>query len=174
MRAHTIIGIRPPRPPLHASDEEAGDLFHPAVVLGEPPTLSDAARMQFSEARARIEDATVPDITGKDVTVVTLGTGSAVPSKYRNGSYTHFNLRQHYTDLLCDSFWHAPTCPGCRVYSSRCRRGHMGATLKELWNWRMGCFKGLEGHIYKPHSRGPPHWPCKDLVNQTAGGCPRS
>lgn len=100
IRAHTIIDIRPPRPPLRASDSEVGDLFHPAAVLGEPPTLSDAVQIQFSEARARVGDDSVPDIAGKDVTVVTLGTGSAVPSKYRNGSYICFNLKHQYTDIF--------------------------------------------------------------------------
>ncbi|KAG0701177.1 hypothetical protein DFH29DRAFT_831788 [Suillus ampliporus] len=92
MRAHTIIDIRPPRPPLRDSEAEANDLFHPAVLSGEPPTLSDAARTQFSEARARVEEATVSDVIGKDVTVVTLGTGSAVPSKYRNVSGTLLHI----------------------------------------------------------------------------------
>jgi ribonuclease Z len=87
MRAHTMIHIRPPRPPLRDPEAEANDLFHPAILSGEPPSLSDAARTQFSEARARVEETTVPDAIGKDVTVVTLGTGSAIPSKYRNGSY---------------------------------------------------------------------------------------
>ena len=86
MRAHTVIGIRPPRPPLRASDAEVGDLFHPVVVSGGPPNLSDAVRMQFSEAQTCVVNGTVPDVAGKDVMVVTLGTGSAVPSKYRNGS----------------------------------------------------------------------------------------
>ncbi|KAJ8585232.1 hypothetical protein M405DRAFT_773220 [Rhizopogon salebrosus TDB-379] len=92
MHAHTVIDIRPPRPPVRASDADVGDLFHPVAVLGEPPTLSDAARMQFSEARALVGDATVPDIPGKDVTVVTLGTGSAIPSKYRNVSGTLLHI----------------------------------------------------------------------------------
>lgn len=88
MRAHTMIDIRPPRPPLRDPEAEAHDLFHPAVLSGEPPSLSDAARTQFSEARARVDEATVPDAIGNDVTVVTLGTGSAIPSKYRNVSGT--------------------------------------------------------------------------------------
>ncbi|KAG2355809.1 hypothetical protein BDR07DRAFT_1425171 [Suillus spraguei] len=88
MRAHTVINIRPPRPPLRDSEAEANDLFHPAALSGEPPSLSDAAKTQFSEARARVDEATIPDIIGKDVTVVTLGTGSAIPSKYRNVSGT--------------------------------------------------------------------------------------
>lgn len=88
MRAHTVVDIRPPRPPLRDSEAEANDLFHPAVLSGELPTLSDAAKTQFSEARVRVDEATVPDVIGKDVTVVTLGTGSAIPSKYRNVSGT--------------------------------------------------------------------------------------
>ncbi|KAG1723801.1 hypothetical protein EDB19DRAFT_1915912 [Suillus lakei] len=88
MRAHTIIDVRPPRPPLRDSEAEANYFFHPVVLSGEPPTLSDAARTRFSEARARVNEATVPDVTGKDVMVVTLGTGSAIPSKYRNVSGT--------------------------------------------------------------------------------------
>ncbi|KAG2141301.1 hypothetical protein DEU56DRAFT_275902 [Suillus clintonianus] len=92
MRAHTIIDIRPPRPPLRDSEAEANDLFHPAVLSGEPPTLSDATKTQFSEARARIDEATVPNVIGKDVMVVTLGTGSAVPSKYRNVSGTLLHI----------------------------------------------------------------------------------
>lgn len=88
MRAHTMIHMRPPRPPLRDPEAEANDLFHPAVLSGEPPSLSDAARIHFSEARAYVEEATVLDAIGKDVTVVTLGTGSAIPSKYRNVSGT--------------------------------------------------------------------------------------
>ncbi|KAG1792699.1 uncharacterized protein HD556DRAFT_1293433 [Suillus plorans] len=88
MRAHTVIDIRPPRPPLRDPEAEANDLFHPAVLSGELSSLSDAARTQFSEARARVDEAAVPDVIGKDVMVVTLGTGSAIPSKYRNVSGT--------------------------------------------------------------------------------------
>lgn len=88
MRAHTIVDIRPPRPPLRDTEAEANDLFHPAALSGEPPSLSDAVITQFSEARARVDEATVPDVIGKDVTVVTLGTGSAIPNKYRNVSGT--------------------------------------------------------------------------------------
>ncbi|KAG2336745.1 hypothetical protein BDR05DRAFT_953125 [Suillus weaverae] len=48
------------------------------------PTLSDAVRTRFSEARARINGATAPDVTGKDVMVVSLGMIRSIPCKSRN------------------------------------------------------------------------------------------
>ncbi|KAG2137094.1 hypothetical protein DEU56DRAFT_912866 [Suillus clintonianus] len=134
--AHTIIDIRPP--PLRDCEAEANDLFHPAVLSGEPPTLSDAARTQFSEARARVDEATVPNVIGKDVAVVTLGTGSAIPSKYRNVSGTLL----HY--------------PGAGYILLEMQERAHGGNSPGITSWRVGCFERPNVHLHE-HIHGDHH-----------------
>lgn len=83
--------MRPPAPPIHETPEEAGDLFHPAVSSEDATlrTLPALTLERFAEAQKSVEEqlksggVVVPK--GADVRVVPLGTGSAIPTKYRNG-----------------------------------------------------------------------------------------
>ena len=85
MTTDTQVHIRPPSPPKR--DPYAQDKFHP--VCQAPVELTPATREAFDKAQAvvsqRIAEGAVPKLPGSDVTVLPLGTSSAVPSKYRNG-----------------------------------------------------------------------------------------
>ena len=83
--------MRPPAPPVQETFAERGDLFHPAVSsqnmnLRTLPTLT---LERFADAKKNIEDhlknGSVNIPKGADVGVIPLGTGSAIPTKYRNG-----------------------------------------------------------------------------------------
>ncbi|KAG1819925.1 hypothetical protein EV424DRAFT_1539724 [Suillus variegatus] len=75
MRAHTVIDIRPPRPPLRDLEAEANGRFHPAVLSGELSSLFDAVRTQFFEARACIHSlsqvASYVSVTSHVIRVIT-------------------------------------------------------------------------------------------------------
>jgi ribonuclease Z len=89
MKANLLISMRPPAPPTIEILAKDGDLFHPAVSSEKPVSLSSLTLERFAEARANIENHInsgklhVP--VGADVGIIPLGTGSAIPTKYRNG-----------------------------------------------------------------------------------------
>lgn len=68
---------------------EEYDRFHPAVTSPAPTPLPPSTLERFSEAKANIEtfrrSGRLPTPKGADVKILPLGTGSAIPSKYRNG-----------------------------------------------------------------------------------------
>jgi ribonuclease Z len=91
MPSNLLIQMRPPAPPAQETFAERGDLFHPAVSsqytnLRTLPTLT---LERFADAKKNIEDhlnnGSVNIPKGADVGVIPLGTGSAIPTKYRNG-----------------------------------------------------------------------------------------
>lgn len=90
MRSNLLITIRPPAAPITEICEKDGDLFHPAVSSENPIVLPPLTRERFAASRSSIEEHIasgklhVPK--GADVGVIPLGTGSAIPTKYRNGS----------------------------------------------------------------------------------------
>jgi ribonuclease Z len=93
MTPSLTIQMRPPAPPTYQTPEEAGDLFHPAVsaedVNASLWALPALTLERFVEAQKDVIEqlgsggVVVPK--GADVRVVPLGTGSAIPTKYRNG-----------------------------------------------------------------------------------------
>ncbi|EIW77124.1 hypothetical protein CONPUDRAFT_139171 [Coniophora puteana RWD-64-598 SS2] len=104
MLANTLINIRPPEPPVQEESAQEHDLFHPAVTSGTF-TLSDATQAKFQEARALIQEritsgAVPPKAPGDDVVITSLGTGSAIPNKYRNVSGTLISIPDHGYMLL--------------------------------------------------------------------------
>lgn len=89
MAANLHLDIRPPRPPKQNPSAEAADLFHPAITSPTPITLSPALLEQYDVAKREAAQA-LADRTGKpgdNVMIIPLGTGSAAPTKYRNGWY---------------------------------------------------------------------------------------
>ncbi|KAL1738920.1 beta-lactamase-like protein, partial [Schizophyllum fasciatum] len=100
MTTDTHVTIRPPSPP--KLDPYAQDKFHP--VCQAPVELTPATREAFDQAQAlvaqRIEDGSVPGLPGADVTILPLGTSSAVPSKYRNVSATLIRIPRRGSILL--------------------------------------------------------------------------
>jgi len=63
------------------------DRFHPAYINGLElePAMQECFEKAKAEVAAFIESNQRPEVPGSDVRIITLGTGSAVPSKYRNG-----------------------------------------------------------------------------------------
>ncbi|KAJ3810236.1 hypothetical protein F5876DRAFT_42180 [Lentinula aff. lateritia] len=98
LTAHTIIPMRPLGPPqkedwaasadtLHTPLGEEWDRFHPAVA---------AIRNRLAKAKASGRSLEA----GKSISVITLGTGSAVPGKYRNVSATVIQIPEWGNILL--------------------------------------------------------------------------
>lgn len=109
MVANQIVSMRPFKPPIVETPVQ--DNFHPAIKSNEPVPLphwtarkfraaknSVASALRRSRSRSRSvgsprsgsgnESDSAPSLRrGRDVGVLPLGTGSAVPSKYRNGMF---------------------------------------------------------------------------------------
>ena len=105
MAAGMHTGVRPIIPP---KVWDSGENFHPAAkelaaiheVKGiefDKKILSPAAFEKFEEARAAVKATPVCTnpptrrANGDDVKVIPLGTSSALPSKYRNGTSPFFS-----------------------------------------------------------------------------------
>ncbi|TRM58741.1 hypothetical protein BD626DRAFT_410082 [Schizophyllum amplum] len=106
MTFDTHLTMRPPGPPVR--DPHALDRFHPvveaSVSTSTPVELTPSTRAAFELARSvaakRIAEGALPRLPGSDVTVLPLGTSSAVPSKYRNVSSTLIRIPGHGSILL--------------------------------------------------------------------------
>ena len=85
MNHHT--SLRPLKPPELVPNER--DLFHDAVKIDPLESLSPSMKTKFDEARTTVAAAQnkyAADQPGSDVVVIPLGTSSAAPTKYRNGT----------------------------------------------------------------------------------------
>ncbi|KIY46216.1 hypothetical protein FISHEDRAFT_48033 [Fistulina hepatica ATCC 64428] len=104
MASHLTTQMRPPMPP--QVDHRASDRFHPAVSSSEPLGLPPLTVDKFTEAHREIADCVerkaVREFPGSDVTIMPLGTGSAVPTKYRNVSSTLIKIPD-FGNILLDS-----------------------------------------------------------------------
>lgn len=89
LSSNLLVDIRPPKPPILMESITKYDLFHPAVTSSTPFSLPASTFQCFSAVRANADEymknGNVQIGAGSDITIVTLGTGSALPSKYRNG-----------------------------------------------------------------------------------------
>ena len=79
------ITMQPPSAPVLVP-RPIEDSFHPRHAIGIEATMSSDRLAAFDEAReAALSFRNLPSEPGDDVTVTTLGTGSAAPSEFRNG-----------------------------------------------------------------------------------------
>ncbi|KAI3607358.1 3 trna processing endoribonuclease [Moniliophthora roreri] len=106
MVANLQTSMRPAGPPI--PDEEAAtfDLFHPVVTSpagieysADTQQCFDEAKKQVARAQSEMDHKSIPK--GADVRIITLGTGSAIPSKYRNVSGTLIMI-PNYGNVLLD------------------------------------------------------------------------
>ncbi|KAG2011926.1 3' tRNA processing endoribonuclease, variant 2 [Coprinopsis cinerea AmutBmut pab1-1] len=114
MRPNVRIGVRPYAPPKLDPQTEGKDLFHPLVEgkkLGEGESievqLPEETVEKFEQAREAVkkiaEGAAKPvERPGDDVVVVPLGTGSAVPGRYRTVSSTLIQI-PNWGNILLDA-----------------------------------------------------------------------
>ncbi|KAF9220720.1 hypothetical protein BS17DRAFT_797508 [Gyrodon lividus] len=103
MRTNLLINLHPPGPPAQNLDAERYDLFHPAVSSNSTLVLPEPTRTRFAEAQAAVQSHGAPEgIPGKDVMICPLGTGSAMPSKFRNVSATLIRI-PNYGYILLDA-----------------------------------------------------------------------
>ncbi|KAG6818817.1 hypothetical protein H0H93_001378 [Arthromyces matolae] len=83
---------------------ELRDTFHKTVTSNKPILLPRETQYLFRNAKANVNDrissGNVPTPKGSDVKVISLGTGSAVPSKYRNVSSTLLQIPKWGNILL--------------------------------------------------------------------------
>ena len=132
MTTDTQVHIRPPSPPKR--DPYAQDKFHP--VCQAPVELTQATREAFDKAQAvvsqRIAEGAVPKLPGSDVTVLPLGTSSAVPSKYRNGEIVNVGWRDEMVLTCAISFLDLDSYTGPWEHSPGLRRGYVGAASEGI------------------------------------------
>ncbi|KAG7445158.1 uncharacterized protein BT62DRAFT_951536 [Guyanagaster necrorhizus] len=92
MSSSTTIHLRPPTELIQEDTVQDLDLFHPAVASPTLIALPPITKDKYAEAQAAVKaiesDENRTTCKGADIGVHPLGTGSAVPSKYRNVSST--------------------------------------------------------------------------------------
>lgn len=91
MASNLYMNMRPPAPPIIENLPGGGDRFHPAVKKSSSLDLSQLTSGKFAAARLNVANALEKGMDvpkGAEVGVLPLGTGSALPSKYRNVSST--------------------------------------------------------------------------------------
>lgn len=92
MASNLYMNMRPPAPPVMENLPGDGDRFHQAVQKSSSLDLSPLTSEKFAAARLNVSNAIEKGIDvpkGAGVGVLPLGTGSALPSKYRNGWRTY-------------------------------------------------------------------------------------
>jgi ribonuclease Z len=116
MDGHVFVEFRPYRPP--ARDKVASELdrFHSAVLSPGPVQLPSDTLDIFTEVKSRVQDAHRHgnghrSRAGDDVTIVPLGTGSAMPSKYRNGRPRSIHPHTRCSNIGRNSFEHTHPDP---------------------------------------------------------------
>ncbi|KAH7911176.1 hypothetical protein BJ138DRAFT_1151318 [Hygrophoropsis aurantiaca] len=105
MQSNLVNDIRPPRAPVPEKLDGTHDLFHPSIASSTPLSLPHLTQQRFEEVKSTVrgrEGASSSSGPGRDVTVCTLGTGSAIPSKYRNVSGTLIQI-PGYGNILLDA-----------------------------------------------------------------------
>lgn len=87
MKAELHVDVRPPGQPMLKPLTEGRDQFHNTIQSQQPVNLSSLTLVEYSKAQknAAIALANREPKPGDNVVVIPLGTGSAIPSKYRNG-----------------------------------------------------------------------------------------
>ena len=86
MAVNLISSLRPPAPPQPDSVLEGFDRFTPAIQKGV--VLAPATKESYEKAQedARQVMANRTPKVGDDIIVTPLGTGSSLPTRYRNGA----------------------------------------------------------------------------------------
>lgn len=145
LRANTLVSIRPRRPPVNETVNEGFDFFHSVILSPTPLPLPDSTMKQFTAAKAAVGDHVKSGLLvarpGDDVIVTTLGTGSAVPSKYRNGTPSYFQTSLINTRPTLHSIWNVRPDPKMGQHPSGCRGGHLGSTRPAIWGRRLAGFE---------------------------------
>ncbi|KZT39457.1 hypothetical protein SISSUDRAFT_984836 [Sistotremastrum suecicum HHB10207 ss-3] len=104
MTANQIVSMRPRDAP-RVDPIEAETIFRDALTAPEASYLDPPTLHAYEEAKQAVRESetgtTVTESPGKDVVIVTLGTASAAPTKYRNVSSTLVRI-PGYGSLLLD------------------------------------------------------------------------
>ncbi|KIJ61498.1 hypothetical protein HYDPIDRAFT_31363 [Hydnomerulius pinastri MD-312] len=104
MRTNMLVSMHPPGSPEQDPRAEKYDLFHPAVSSDSPLTIPESTRIKFTEAQAAVQASAAERkevvIPGRDVLICPLGTGSAMPTIFRNVSGILIHIPDHGYILL--------------------------------------------------------------------------
>jgi ribonuclease Z len=93
MVANIHVSLRPPGP-LQLDPTAPDDRFHIALAQSQPLPATTAAA--FAEAKQAVSRHPVVKVERPSgVKILPLGTGSAVPNKYRNGEWIFLLDRPH-------------------------------------------------------------------------------
>ncbi|KAK7062530.1 hypothetical protein VNI00_000018 [Paramarasmius palmivorus] len=106
MVANLNTSLRPAGSPIHDPEAASLDRFHPVVASPTGVEYSAETQKAFEDAKKRVtqvqnEKGDQNTESGANVRVITLGTGSAIPSKYRNVSSTLIMI-PGYGNVLLD------------------------------------------------------------------------
>ncbi|GLB41597.1 putative tRNase Z endonuclease [Lyophyllum shimeji] len=103
LESSQLLNMRTGAPPVR---QETHDSFHSTIASEKPPALPAKTAEKFADAKKSVEEHIasgklhVP--RGADVKIIPLGTGSAVPSKYRNVSSTLVQI-PNWGNILLDA-----------------------------------------------------------------------
>ncbi|KAG7094254.1 hypothetical protein E1B28_007858 [Marasmius oreades] len=112
MSANQVLSVRPPAAPAVDKEAEELDRFHPVISSSAGISLPEDTQSRFEEAKKRVKveaakvgqhdvNVKAAETPGADVRIITLGTGSACPNKYRNVSSTLIMI-PNYGNILLD------------------------------------------------------------------------
>jgi ribonuclease Z len=95
MQAHQVVSAKPLSPPQPYALAGNVDPFHPEALSGAPAPMSDTLQRLMKEAKTAVAKGiesrrSLPPQPGDDVEITSLGTASAVPGRFRNGTFSPF------------------------------------------------------------------------------------
>ena len=124
-----FLSVRPVRPPTqdeHAKEDE----FNPLVAAGSLPELSSSVKESFGAVKTRVSEragrGSPASQPGDDVVITPLGTGSAIPTRMRNGTTCSITQNMAFIDPHLASVRHPHTDPSSWHHIAGLRRKHMG------------------------------------------------
>lgn len=91
-----------------------------------------AEAVRLAKAEADKVDTETEDFPGKDVEIVTLGTGSSIPAKYRNGKY-YFYLNFYIQLITRISERNISKDPRLWIHHVGCRRRYLWSNDASVW-----------------------------------------
>jgi len=159
MTANLHVPLRPSG--LVRSDNfTLNDRFHPALSGSTFQPLSDTTIKAFEEAKETVSRHPPAGMQQPlNVKILPLGTGSSIPTRYRNGMMRSQSLRLSvvlsgfisFIDTYSNAVWKC---------STRRRRGYPGPVDPSVWSrlrWRRRrCIGESQVYLCEPQARGSP------------------
>ena len=159
MTANLHVPLRPSGP-VRSHSFTLNDRFHPALSGSTFQTLPDTTIKAFEEAKETVlRHPSAETQQPSNVKILPLGTGSSIPTKYRNGTMRSQSLRLSVVssgfisliDTCSNAVWKRAT---------RRRRGYPGPvdpSVRSRLRWRCRrCIGESQVYLCEPQARGSP------------------